>query len=172
MRQTSELCLCTTCHCHSNSCVAFAMLTLDCRAFTVAVTTSAALLVAAIVWAPAITPSAVHDNAYVDVYIIPRSGAGSITTQLTGSEQWDSLTYYLKVMGLSMLIGHTTKLALLSNISPPGPLSQGITVSRAIYYRQVVMSVLGMVLLAFIIASYCASIIALRSALEVLASHW
>lgn len=136
-----------------------------------AVTTSAALLVAAIVWAPAITPSAVHDNAYVDVFIIPRSGVGSITTQLTGS--WlDSLTYYLKVMGLSMLIGHTTKLALLSNMSPPGPLSWGITVSRAIWYRQVVMSVLGMVLLAFIIASYCASIIALRSALEVLASHW
>jgi hypothetical protein len=54
------------------------MLTLR-RLYTVTVTTSAALLVAAIVWAPAIQPGAIHDNAFGDIIIIPRKGFNSIT---------------------------------------------------------------------------------------------
>jgi hypothetical protein len=83
-----------------------------------------------------------------------------------------SVVYYFKVMGLSSLMGHTVKLALLSNLSPPAPGSKGVVVSPEVWWRQVVMSVLGLFLLGFVIGSYTTSFVVLKGALEILPSHW
>jgi hypothetical protein len=145
------------------------MLTLR-RLYTVTVTTSAALLVAAIVWAPAIQPGAIHDNAFGDIIIIPRKGFNSITA-LYANGLLEDAWYYLKVMGLSALMGHTVKLALLSNLSPPAPGSKGVVVSLAVWWRQVVLSILGLLLLGFVIGSYTMSFFVLRGTLEILEAH-
>lgn len=142
-----------------------------CRLYTVTVTTSAALLVAAIVWAPAIQPSAVHDNAFGDIIIIPRKGLQSYSGSYANGFLED-VSYYFKVMGLSALVGHTVKLALLSNFSPPVPGSKGVVVSPAVWWRQVVLSILGLLLLGFVIGSYTMSLFVLRTALRVLEAHW
>lgn len=75
-------------------------------------------------------------------------------------------------MGLSAVIGHTVKLALLSNLSPPAPASRGVVVPPQVWWRQVVLSVPGLLLLAMVIGSYIISVFTMKRALEVLPSHW
>lgn len=123
------------------------------------------------VWAPAKNPSAVHDFASSDVWIIPRKGGASFTAEV--ASPWiDPLLYYLKIMFLSAFVGHTVKLSLLSYMSPPGPLSKGIRVSHTVWRRQVILSAFALAMLAFVVGSYTLSMFALRGALEITAAHW
>jgi hypothetical protein len=142
-----------------------------CRCYTICVTTSAALLIVAMVWAPAKNPNAVHDHESSDVWIIPRKGVSSFTAEMTAP--WlDPLIYYLNIMFLSAFVGHTVKLALLANMSPPGPLSKGIRVSLTVWRRQVVVSVGALAMLAVALGSHTFSMVALRRALEITPAHW
>jgi hypothetical protein len=63
------------------------------------------------------------------------------------------ITYYLKVMWLSALVGHTVKLALLANLSPPHPSSHGISVPLRVWKAQRLVSVLGFAVLTFLVGS-------------------
>lgn len=108
--------------------------------------TTAALLIASIVWPPTVDAQAQHNHAYYDSIIAPR--------QSTYAEnKINVLTYYLKIMGLSALIGHTVKLALLTNLSPPQPEARGISVSPKVWRAQRLVSLLGLFVLTFLMAS-------------------
>lgn len=133
------------------------------RLYTVTITACAALLVAAIVWAPAISDTAEEDNTETDILIIPRKMDAS----------WGkSLLYYFQTMALSGLIGHTVRLALLSNLAPPEPGSRGITVSRRTWKWQVFVSITGLFMLGWLLASFFFGVAQLRTVLLVLEAHW
>jgi hypothetical protein len=85
---------------------------------------------------------------------------------------WKMCLTISRLMGLSALVGHTVKLALLSNLSPPVPGSKGAVVSPAVWWRQVVLSILGLLLLGFVIGSYTMSMSVLRTALQIMEAHW
>jgi hypothetical protein len=117
-----------------------------CRLYTITLVTTAALLCASIVWPPTIRAEAQHDHAYYDSIIAPR--------QSTYAEnKAHVITYYLKVMGLSALIGHTVKLALLANLSPPHPSSHGVEVPSRVWRAQRWVSLLGLCVLTFLMGS-------------------
>lgn len=137
------------------------------RLYTVTITACAALLVqpqvAAIVWAPAISDTAEEDNTETDILIIPRK---------TDASWGKSLLYYFQTMVLSGLIGHTVRLALLSNLAPPEPGSRGITVSRRTWKWQVFVSITGLFMLGWLLASFFFGVAQLRTVLLVLEAHW
>jgi hypothetical protein len=99
---------------------------LSCRLYTVTLVTTAALLIASIVWPPTVDAKAQHDHAWYDTIIAPRQSSYA-------ENKAHVITYYLKIMGLSALIGHTVKLALLANLSPPHPSSHGMSVRKEMW---------------------------------------
>jgi hypothetical protein len=122
------------------------ILVCTCRLYTVSLVTTAALLIASIVWPPTVDPQAQHNHAYYDSIIAPR--------QSTYAEnKINVLTYYLKIMGLSALIGHTVKLALLANLAPPHPSSHGVSVRKEVWRAQWLVSLLGLFVLTFLMGS-------------------
>lgn len=85
----------------------------SCRLYTITLVTTAALLCASIVWPPTIKAEAQHDHAYYDSIIAPRQSTYTENNVeracLRAYLKAHVITYYLKVMGLSALAGHTVK---------------------------------------------------------------
>ena len=143
------------------------------RCYTVAITTAAALLVAAVVWAPNAKATAAQDSTWGDVQIIPRK----LYRLEDGSPDPDpapfaGMLYYSKIMALSVLVGHTVKLALLANLSPPDPGSKGVAVPKAVWRRQRLTSIWGLLLLVALVASYFLAVFWQQHMLELMAAHW
>lgn len=117
------------------------------RLYTVAITASAALLIAAIVWQPSVRASAQHDHAWLDNPTSPVKDDPNI------SQHAQVVVYYLKVMAISALIGYTVKLALLANMGVPDSGSKGVVVKPHVWRTQVVFSIVGVLSLTLIAVS-------------------
>lgn len=81
-----------------------------------------------------------------------RSLAGPQKDDVTTNKAAD-VEYYAKVMGISALIGYSIKLALLANVGVPDPGSVGVVVQPHLWKRQVVISIIGMVVLSLMVLS-------------------
>lgn len=115
----------------------------SCRLYTITLVTSPPVRFHRLATTKA---EAQHDHAYYDSIIAPRQST-------CAENKAHVITYYLKVMGLSALIGHTVKLALLANLSPPHPSSNGVAVPSRVWRAQRWVSLLGLCVLTFLMGS-------------------
>jgi len=118
-----------------------------CRTYTITLATSAALLIAMIVWQPSLDPQASYDHAYYDYPYAPVQKAGAT----------HKITYYLKIMAISALYGYISRLALCSNQGCPDIKRRGAAThgfNRRIWKIQVFISTLALLLMGVVIASF------------------
>lgn len=83
---------------------------------TIFTSSTAALLIAAIVWQPPLEEAAAKqlDYNYFDFALSP-------TLTYNSPNEPTQLFYYLKVMALSMILGMNVRMALMFNLSVPPP---------------------------------------------------
>jgi hypothetical protein len=113
----------------------------------VTLTTSAALLIAMIVWQPQLNPAASYDHAYFDYPYSP--------VQKGGPKH--QITYYLKIMGISALYGFMVRIALFSNQGYPGVNRRGAgahSFNKKVWKLQVILSTFALVMMGLVIGGF------------------